>query len=430
MANTNSRFRSSFTDREGLTNAKIVQCRVVNIHLNNWTVDVVSQFDRHRYFDIQVGAPYLHYSAGEGIYVVPEVGAMCMVCIPSDSTAPFVQTFLMPHEFVDTGTPDAPGGTRSHGSAAQNATDASFAGGRGRPKPGDIVLRGRDGNFMILHRGGVLQIGANELAQRLFIPLNNLVTDIAENYAMHTAGGSIIWGLQDGPSLSKYPTQHMQTFRIFANDKFADMRVCIGKVYAPVPEPDNGVAMAGGGVGVGEDNPIICELTVAPDGFDSESGDAADAGTGKRSVLKFVFDRTGNTLLRTEGNLSTFVKKKLTMKVTDAIEISGDAHIGVTAKDGMDLDGGAYAHVKGGIVRLGAGVQPVARVGDLVTTPIAIPTPITMPGVLITFPVPGAAIAPGTPVPATIQGTIMLGLPGAPIMLTGTITTGNNKVLA
>lgn len=400
------------TSTAGHDPAKVVQGRIVNVNLVNWTVDVVSTFDRHRYFDVQVGSLYAHYSRGEGAYAFPEVGAVVMVVLPSDSSPPYVQTFLMPMESVDTVSEEAPAGTRSHGAPAASPRDASFAGGRGRGKPGDIVLRGRDGNFVVLHRGGVLQVGASELAQRIYMPLSNLITDIAENYAMHSAGGSVTWGLQDGPSLTKYPTQYQHTFRVFANDKFADVRVSVGKVYTPLPEPEV-TTLPYANVAQTEDSPIICEIAVAPGGFAAENGDPSSSAVPKQSVFKFVFDRNGNTLLRC-AQLS-FLTKKYKVRSATSIEFEGET-FSVKATGGMDLDGGSYAHLKGGIVRLGAGQSPVARVQDLVSVPVAA--------------VPVVIVFANPPVPGANAGVLTIGAPGAPLPLSGSIVTGNDKVLA
>lgn len=413
-----SRFRTSFTQTAGAEPAQVVQGRIVNINLPNWTVDVRAQFDRRRFFDIQVGSPYLHFNRGEGVSIFPEVGAVCMVCIPSDSSAPYVQSFIMPHEtMTDTSSEDAPAGTRSHGARAEFATDASFAGGRPRVKPGDIFFRTRDGNFVILHRGGVLQIGATELAQRIYIPLGNLVTDVSENYAHHNSGGSIVWGLQDGPSQTNYPAQYMHTFRVFANDKFADIRLSVGKVSNPLPEPDGGVALAGAGVARSEASPIICELVVAPQGFTAETGDPANTSVGKQSVLKFVFDRTGNTFLRCEGNLTLAVRKKFSLSADDEMSFTTAKHMTIAAKEGLDINGGTYAHVKGELVRLGRGSRAVACRGDLVRTTVTA-VPVTI--VFSTTPTPGAPTA----------GVMTIGLPGTPVPIIGSIVGGNEKVLA
>lgn len=409
-----SKFRTSFTHKEGLDAAHVVQARVINVNVVKWTVDVITQFDRKRYLNIQCGSPYIHHSRGEGMCVFPEVGATCMVCLPSDSSPPYIQAFVMAHELVDDASDDAPLGTSSHGEPPANATDASFAGGRPRAIPGSIYMKTRDGNFFNLLRGGILQLGSTELAQRIYIPLGNLISDISENYEHHNAAGSVKWGIQDGPSLERFPGQFLHTFRVFANDRYADVKFACGKVLNPMPEPDAGVAQASAGVGEGKDNPIICELAVSPKGFVAENGEVADPSAVKASVMRFVFDRTGNVFMRAEGNVYYLFKKKLTFKVTDEISMQTDTHMGLTAKSGIDIDGGEYAHIKGTVVRLGKGQLPVARQGDVVSIPL-----IAAP-VLINFFSPPI---PGTPIACTITTT-----PNLP--LAGTIATGAGNVLA
>ena len=396
-----TKFRTSFTQKEGHDPAKVVQGRVSNINLVKWMVDIVAQYDRMRYFNIQVGTPYLHHSNGEGVYVFPEIGATCMVCIPSDSSAPFVLAFVMAPETIDASAPDAPAGTSSHGTPQVNATDSSFAGGRPQPKPGDIWLRTRDENFVILHRGGVLQVGATELAQRIYIPLRNLVTDISENYEHHNSNGSIVWGIQDGPSQTQIPSQFVQTFRVFSTDQYADVKLAWGKVFSPVPEPDGGVLLAEAGVGQGDDgqgsNPIVFEVTVSPRGFVAQSGDMAGAGTPGASVLKFTFDRTGNALARFEGNLLLQVSQKLTFKVKKAIDIESEDAITMKSANGFDINDASYVHLQAPLVRLGAGGSPVARMGDpIALTLVAVPLVITFASPPVQGPNPAVLAMPPT----------------------------------
>jgi len=412
------RFRNTMMHKDGADPAIILQGRVFNVNIANWTVDCVSKFDRKKYADIQVGSPYLHYSNGEGLSVMPEVGAQCMICIPGDSAPPFVLCFLMPHELTQGAADTALLGTRSHGTPANNATDASFAGGRPRSKPGDIVLRGRDGQFVILHRGGVLSIGASELAQRIYIPLSNLVTDVSGAYEHFNTGGAITWGIQEGASQKTLPAQHLQTFRVFADDKYSDIKIAHGRVFNPMPEPDGGSAQAAAGVGQGSDNPIIFELAVAPKGFITETGDIASSGTPKTSVLRFVFDRTGNTLLRCEGTLTLQVKKAVKVDLSDTFSLSGKSGL-IVMKDGLEIDGGEYAHLKGKTVLLGPGKQPVARQGDLTSSTI-----MNMPCVFV--PASGGPMIPGTPVP----GVFTIGIPGAPLPIGGYVATGEYTVKA
>lgn len=389
-------FRTGFTRPQGLVDAQIVTARIIDTNLVTWTVDVRTQFDRHWFYGIQVGGPYLHYNRGEGIYAFPEVGAMCSVVIPSDSAPPFVSSFLMPHETIPTST--------TEGGAA-----ATFAGGRPRAKNGDICLRTRDGNFLTLHRGGVLQIGATELAQRIYLPLRNHVMDVSENFSHHNAGGTIRWGIQEGPSEDR-PSEFVQTVRVFANDQYADVRISAGKVHSPMAEPTGDAGEATNlqklEIGTDKNSPIIYEVVVAPKGFDTESGEPATDAVRKQTVLRYFFDRRGGTFLRCAGNVLLSCRQKLFVHVADELTIQGDKNMAVTAKTGIDMDGGSHTHIKGGVVRLGAGTKSAAREGDLVRMPF--PLVLKFDG--------------------TISGSPATGLITSPQPLYGTILPGQKKV--
>lgn len=400
------RFYGTPLHKAGHDAAKSVQCRILNVNLVNFTVDVISQFDRHYYYDIQVSSPYLHYNNGEGIYVMPDVGAVCFVCIPSDSTPPYVSSFVMPMQQASntsqplgnpddaiqttlsnkqvvnqddlTGT-DAPQGTRSRsGDVDFPHNDARFDGGRPVAKPGDIVMRGRDGNFVILHRGGVLQIGGSELSQRIYIPLANKVFDISGDYEHQNVGGAIKWGLQEGPSIDNPAAQHMETYRLYANDQFCDIRIGKGKVLNPVAEPpEAGLDFFGDPTSdlttskIGVDEPVVYEVVVAPGGFKAGTGDLASGAVSKQTKMHFIMDRAGGVFIRSEGAGIFWFKKGLTLKGTGPLSVSFD-NAELKAKGSMTVGGQALTEVTGDLVRIGAGTQPVARMGDSVAVVIPV----------------------------------------------------------
>jgi hypothetical protein len=396
----------------------VIQGKVININLVRWTVDVYSTFDRKRYMDVPVGSPYLHYSNGEGLSIMPEVGSVCYLCVPGDSSGPFVLCFVMPHETVDTAADDAPQGTRSRGQPT-GSSDATFAGNRPRAKPGDIELKTRDGNFVRLHRGGVLQIGATELAQRIYVPLNNLVTDISENYNHLNTGGTIAWGIQDGASEEKFPSQYLHTFRIFAKDKYADCKLAVGRVFNQLRED-------GSGVGNDDDNPTMVELAIKPQGFDAVTGDeATDSKEAGETVLHFLFDKKGNGFVKLKGNVKLVIEKKFEMTVKAGMEISVEGDVGITGDSLVQIVGKSGVHVKGKVVRLGPGKLPVARQGDLVSCFVAAMPMMFVPLIPVGGPTPHPA---GTPIP----GTLTIGPPGGapPVGIPGQITSGEPTVLA
>jgi hypothetical protein len=393
------------TSSSGHDPAEMVQCRVIAVNMTNWTVDVRSQYDRHFYADIQVASMYQHYNNGEGFSCMPEVGADCMVAIPSDSSPPFVMGFIMPMESFDTSAPDAPQGTGSHPSAGRNANTASFAGGRPKANPGDMIMRTRDGNFVILRRGGVLQLGANSMSQRIYIPIGNIITDICEQYNMHNVMGSINWGIQEGPTQQNIPGQWTQVFRVNADDKYADVRVRVGKVTA-IGEPASGDGEDLGALGIGTDGPVVYEVVVAPGGF-TEDGSPSSTGTVEEVKMRFFFDRLGGTFLRSEGSALFSFKKKLKLKIKEEFELVGEKSGTITFKTGLDIDGGAYTAIKGKVIRLASGKKKVARAGDVVQCAVLL-TPINS---LLVAP-PG-----GGPVTGTLK-------------VTGIIMTGSPEVLA
>lgn len=374
-----SRFRSSYTHKEGANPGQVemLECRVVNVDMVNWTVDVYAVFDQRRFFHVQVGAPYLHHSNGEGIYVMPELHAKCMLCLPADSSPPHVAYFLMAFENVDTASEEAPEGTVSRGVTGMKPSGASFAGGRPRHNPGDIVLRGRDGNFVVLRRGGVLEIGSTELCQRMCIPLSNTMVDVSENYYHHTPGGTEYWGILPGRNEGKSATEHFQSFRVWAEDKFADVRVKIGKVGDPAK------GLTGNGV-VGD---VVYEVSVAPQGIDPESGAYHDVN---KLVYRMTVDREGNTVLGAKQDLTVYAARRLRLESGGSMTIQAKADIDMKASSGVTVDGGAFTTIRGSVVKLGPGAKPVATQGSMVrltfpfTPMMAAPERMILNGIIIT----------------------------------------------
>lgn len=399
-------FRSSWTQPEGATGAFWLESQVVDLNLVNWTVDVVTKFDQRSYLGIQVASPYAHFNRGEGFFAMPDVGAKCYVCIPSDGPPPFVGCFIMPMETIDGASEEAPGGTDGgKGGVTQEATAASFAGGRTRAKPGDIGIRNRDGSFVYLHRGGVLQIGASELAQRIYIPLQNLITDISENYRHQSVNGSINWFVSHGESSTNPPSVSRHTYRILAGDAKASVRVAIGKLSDVVKEPHKDTRSDLINLGFGKD-PVVCEVMLAPEAISADDG-AMTPDTSKTSVLRYYFDKKGNTLFRTEGNVYLRTSQKLTMRIGSDLDIKGEGNFGMSFTGLGRLEAGAGLDISAPVVRINGGRAPAARVGSTVMMTVTTPIPVTV-------------IVAGVPSP----GTILTGS-----VFSGIVSTGNPQVL-
>lgn len=401
---------TSWTQPQGGVAAHIHEARVIDYNLATWMIDVRSQFDQKYYPNIQVGSPYMHPNRGEGIYAMPEVNAKCFVCIPSDGPPPFVMAFIMPME-----TPEDPAGTGATSAITQQATQqatatagasqgAVFSGGRVRAKPGDIVMRGRDGNFVVLHRGGVLQVGATELAQRIYIPLGNIITDISQSYEHHNTGGSINWGLSTSYTDPDPETEFNHTFRLYANDDMADVRIAIGKVHQPVPEPSGGEDANNSSLGIGSGNSVICaEFVIAPGGFTTESG-APTSDTSNLSVIRMFFDDKGGGFLRAQGSINVRVGKTLRLSMGEMVVVS-DGGVQLSAKNLMKIQGGSGVQISSanGATTINGGATPVAAVGSAVNVVISAPLPFV--GVDST----GSAISGTITAGATLTGFVVNG---------------------
>jgi hypothetical protein len=376
---------------------EILAGEIIDANVANWTVDVYSKMTDRVWTDIPVGAPYLHHFTGEGMYVVPEVGAACQVCIPGDNTTPFVLCFVAPpllgskgveadEDNVDPETGEVTG-QRPYGGYA------SFGAQRPPGKPGDICFRGRDGNFVTLHRGGVLQLGANELSQRIFIPLRNLMMDISGRYEHHSTGGSINWGMQEGQYEDR-DTQFVQTYRIYADDKYADIRTVCGKVIKPTPLPDVDAKDRDKKtyLEVGKDTDTVYEVTLCPGGFNN-NGELSVQKAYNQMKFTFQLDDNGRAYCRFDGNVFLSIKGSFFIRVKEDFELEAKS-IRMTCSEGAEVGStGGVTKVMGTSVELCGAGPGVARQGDSIT--VALPPAIS------------SMLPPGTP--GFLFGNIMTG---------------------
>ena len=221
--------------------------RIMNVNVNDWSVDVISEYANKRYFDLQVMSPYFHFANGEGIYCMPEIGAMVWICKPTQGRfgAPFVMGYQAPFDMAN----------------------SNFQCGRQALNPGDIMMRTRDENFIILRRGGVVQIGSTPVAQRMYVPLRNFIKDFCENYEMHSFGGDLTWlcARTDQDSTGHKAT----TFQLSA------------KQYADEPLPVATLTIGS----LGANDPAILELVINSTG---------DPKSSPKEVARMTMDNAGN----------------------------------------------------------------------------------------------------------------------------------------
>jgi hypothetical protein len=298
--------------------AWIEKATVMDVDIRNWTVDVVTEYSSKVWEKLQVATPYFHTNNGEGIFAMPEPGSICLVVQPSDDQTPYVLAFLGSFELEHAKTAnleDRAGeaaveteelqdelssskSTISSG-AGQSSVSASARGGRPFLNPGDIMIRTRDKNFLVLRRGGVVQIGSTPTCQSIYIPINNFLRQFAENYEISTPGGLLFWNverLENDPG-GEANIMYRLSLRDKAQNEKGDVQIKIGHV----------------------DDDIRYELQVAPQGVEIQDGLVSN------SKLRIAIDKNGNQQFIMSGSLEFYIdqNRKTVIKGTDDIEVTG-----------------------------------------------------------------------------------------------------------
>jgi len=305
--------------------ALIDRARVINVNIEDWSVDCVSEYGNKRFLDVQVMSPYLHYMNGEGIYVMPEVGAMCWICKPSDGafSQAFVLGFGAPHD----------------------DESANYRCGRQTLNPGDMMLRTRDENFIILRRGGVIQIGATPLTQRMFIPINNIIHDFCENYYLDTLGGTLEWTTQrpeksgDGNAMTKFWLKA----KMKANEPQYVAELIVGSQK--------------------DKDPRVLELIVRESGAD---GAALKVGLQITNEGNVIWDVKKDWTITCEENWSLTTNKgdvkvasgnNITSTAKKDFSVDAKSNVKVNAGINADFVAKATATIEGKMIKLGSGAS-------------------------------------------------------------------------
>ena len=156
--------------------------KIIEIDPQTYTCTVVTIAEHREITNVKFAVPYLGPDRGAGINIMPEVDAFCYVQLPPDGSGAFIWGFTMIED------PDE--------SNRQDHTDEegpSYRGERPPLEPGDLALTTKDGNFLYIRRGGIIQIGASQLAQRVYIPIENVIRDYFVRYHGFSPFGEIIW---------------------------------------------------------------------------------------------------------------------------------------------------------------------------------------------------------------------------------------------
>jgi hypothetical protein len=308
--------------------AQVFRAQVLNVNTRDYTVDV--QYESYPYsthFDIPWMVPYLHQNQGEGMSVMPEVGSTVWVCLPSESGR---------DAFVLGWTPVQESGT--------------YRAGRELLNPGDFHFKTRDGNFLFLRRGGIVQLGATPVCQRLYIPIRNIIRDFAENYELSTPAGDLTW------TTSRAEDQ--------GNGHQATLFALSCKEFSDDPNKDPLAVLKIGSHGEGNDT--ILSLETRDKGGGSVKTNLTISKSGK---VKWVIQ--DDVTLDLKGNVTSTIKKKMTVTSTEDMSLESKAEAFLKAVQAHIDGGGSKLDLSASAASLNA---PQVNLGDALF-PVAVAHP-------------------------------------------------------
>lgn len=170
--------------------ASITLAKVVAVHIENWTVDLECVFTMQPLGPVPFSSPYCHRDHAGGVHVMPEIDSYCYVAQCADGTSFILGYILNPVTQVPTEFDKE----EEKIDETVSDVDPSWRGFRDPLEPGDIFLGTVDGNKVVVRRGGVVQIGSTSLAQRIYIPVENVIRDYFQRYQAFSPVGEIEWG--------------------------------------------------------------------------------------------------------------------------------------------------------------------------------------------------------------------------------------------
>lgn len=351
---------------QGTIGATVESGRVLDVDISNYTLTVTTQYSKKPQTGITWSSPYIHFVNGEGVYIMPEVGSLCWICFPSDGNRPFVLGW-------------SPAGD-----------EGDYRSRRQDLNPGDIYLGTRDENFMVLRRGGVVQIGGGPLCQRMFLPVNNTIRDFCENYALKTIGGDLLWEVErsENDTDGKRPSKLSILAREMANDAKPIAELLIGSH--------------------GSGDKTILSLKIKESGADGAS-----------SKIELKLDKDGNIKWDVKKDVEWKVEGKYSIQAKQDISFKSDAKVSIEGGSTVEVTGSSGVTIKasGGTVEITG--SPLIKMGSKVMVgqaaqPVALATPLLTWLAAhihnIVTPIPGSPVSPPTvppPIPAITSTTLL-----------------------
>jgi hypothetical protein len=349
----------------------VEKCVIISVYPEDYTVDARSELTHRFYPKIAFMTPYCNQANGEGINFMPEVGATCWVCRSSEQNR---YAFVLGWTMVD--------------------EEGSYRGGRELLNPGDIQLSTRDGNFVTLRRGGILQIGATPICQRIYIPVRNMMQDFSENYEMHTPAGDLTWMVLRAPEDGE---GHQRCEWTLAVKEFAD---------DPNENPISLLKI--GSHGDGNDTILTLQTRDKGGGAVKFSLEITKAGELKWTFEKLTLEIKTTAYAKVVQDATLEFLANLTMTAAASISLAAQSlSLAAQGGGGSVSLGAAGATINGNLVNLGDALFNVLRNSPdfaLWVTTITTLLSGTMPGQPVLTLGPGVLIPPMQHISPKVKG--------------------------
>ena len=337
----------------------IEKCRIVDVNVKDYTVTTSTEHTYKKRFDVPFGVPYCNFDTGEGINFMPEVGSYCYVFTPSeDKGTEFVFGWFVPDD-----------------------DQGRYRGQRPLLNPGDIHISTKDGNFVVVRRGGVTQIGATPICQMIFLPIRNVVELFFENLGFHGVPGDLSWTVarqdEDGGG-------HQATLLTLECCQFADD-----------PNTNRLVRLRAGNHGSGDSTVFSLETRDSGGGSIKSTLTIDTSGNISWQTNKVTITAQSDVSLATQGKMTAQSQGDMSLTSQGNFAASGSSQASLAAGNSQLALSSSGAALSGQAITLNNGTLDALRnAPDLATWIQVVTKALSVPGV--GNPVLGVAITPPT----------------------------------
>lgn len=291
----------------------VFKARVLAVDKVRCTMTVLGE-NNERFDGIPLPSHYVG-SKGQGSFWTPEQNSILYLCSPSDGVAPFVVAgCALPREQGDDDT-----------------DQDDFRQARPVLNEGDqVVASSDDGNFIILRKGGVIEIGASQTAQRLYVPVNSMIMDFCQDYQLQTTGGILSWKTRRDDTSHGGGTKTPAEFRLQIKE-FTGEDPLVDLGFGRIQDEDDERLVGGG------DGEIVARLLI-------------------NDRFRFWIDKSGNVMHYVHGETVTehngkvverYTKNKFQQVLGTFQSRIGSRHATVSGEDYLEVGGSRTVVVKG-----------------------------------------------------------------------------------